>query len=247
MPTSPATQPKQQCFDFLFPLLPTPPAGLYKAWAVINGRMTAVPLHIPRTFYVDATAAPGSDGGWGPGELGPRSTAGGRDGLLQFALGSANASAISACPCCHPLSPAHPPCPSERRGGGRRAGRHREAHAAGGRRADAHVPGTCRIACQTGLVNLFGLHALTALGSWRHCSPSPPCLPVCSHPPPSPAPPPPSPVPPCPLPPPHPRRSPSLRQSTGVSCRSCRRGWRRRACAARGRSACRPSSTRRCR
>lgn len=42
---------------------PLPPAGVYKAWAVINGRMTAVPLRIPRAFYVDAAAAPGSPGG----------------------------------------------------------------------------------------------------------------------------------------------------------------------------------------
>ena len=42
---------------------PAPPAGVYKAWAVINGRMTAVPLRIPRAFYVDAAAAPGTPGG----------------------------------------------------------------------------------------------------------------------------------------------------------------------------------------
>ncbi len=40
-----------------------PHAGVYKAWAVINGRMHAVPLRIPRAFYVDAAAAPGSSGG----------------------------------------------------------------------------------------------------------------------------------------------------------------------------------------
>lgn len=41
---------------------PLPPslAGVYKAWVVINGRMTAVPLRIPRSFYVDATEPPGS-------------------------------------------------------------------------------------------------------------------------------------------------------------------------------------------
>lgn len=37
-------------------------AGVYKAWVVINGRMHAVPLRIPRSFYVDAAAAPGSAG-----------------------------------------------------------------------------------------------------------------------------------------------------------------------------------------
>lgn len=42
---------------------PTPHTGVYKAWAVINGRMTAVPLRIPRAFYVDAAAAPGTPGG----------------------------------------------------------------------------------------------------------------------------------------------------------------------------------------
>ena len=40
-------------------LAPTPQAGIYKAWVVINGRMHAIPLRIPRTFYVDAVLPPG--------------------------------------------------------------------------------------------------------------------------------------------------------------------------------------------
>ena len=44
---------------------PAAEPGVYKAWAVINGRMHAVPLRIPRTFFVDAAAAPGSAGGRG--------------------------------------------------------------------------------------------------------------------------------------------------------------------------------------
>lgn len=39
-------------------LAPTPNAGIYKAWVVINGRMHAIPLRIPRTFYVDAVLTP---------------------------------------------------------------------------------------------------------------------------------------------------------------------------------------------
>ncbi|PRW20477.1 DNA polymerase epsilon catalytic subunit A [Chlorella sorokiniana] len=41
-------------------IAPTAQPGVYKAWTVINGRMTAVPLRIPRAFYVDAAAAPGT-------------------------------------------------------------------------------------------------------------------------------------------------------------------------------------------
>lgn len=36
----------------------TPEPGMYKAWSVINGRMHAIPVRIPRTFFVDATLPP---------------------------------------------------------------------------------------------------------------------------------------------------------------------------------------------
>ena len=37
---------------------PTPRPGVNKVWAVINGRMHAIPVRIPRTFYVDAALGP---------------------------------------------------------------------------------------------------------------------------------------------------------------------------------------------
>ena len=40
-----------------------PGPGPPPPWAVINSRMHAIPLRIPRTVYVDAAAPPGSRGG----------------------------------------------------------------------------------------------------------------------------------------------------------------------------------------
>ncbi len=37
---------------------PTPRPGVNKVWAVINGRMHAIPVRVPRTFYVDAVLGP---------------------------------------------------------------------------------------------------------------------------------------------------------------------------------------------
>jgi len=37
---------------------PTPRPGENKVWAVINGRMHAIPVRVPRTFYVDAILGP---------------------------------------------------------------------------------------------------------------------------------------------------------------------------------------------
>jgi DNA polymerase epsilon subunit 1 len=37
---------------------PTPLPGVNKVWAVINGRMHAIPVRVPRTFYVDAILGP---------------------------------------------------------------------------------------------------------------------------------------------------------------------------------------------
>ena len=37
---------------------PTHPLGVHKAWTVMNGRMHAIPVRVPRTFYVDAVLGP---------------------------------------------------------------------------------------------------------------------------------------------------------------------------------------------
>lgn len=42
----------------LVSLAPSSEPGVYKAWAVINGRMNAVPLRVPRTFYIDTVLSP---------------------------------------------------------------------------------------------------------------------------------------------------------------------------------------------
>ena len=74
---------KPRCTAKLLPLTATtalwrsPPAGVYKVWAVINGRMTAIPLRMPRTFYVDASAAPGSKEAAGLGPVVKRMLPGG--------------------------------------------------------------------------------------------------------------------------------------------------------------------------
>ncbi|GAB4815178.1 hypothetical protein N2152v2_002224 [Parachlorella kessleri] len=41
-------------------IAPSATPGTYKAWVVINGRMHTIPLHIPRTFYVNSTLPPDS-------------------------------------------------------------------------------------------------------------------------------------------------------------------------------------------
>ncbi|KAL4450230.1 hypothetical protein ABPG77_010899 [Micractinium sp. CCAP 211/92] len=65
---------------------PTAEPGVYKAWAVINGRMHAVPLRIPRAFYVDAAAAPGSSAAEGLGPTVRRTLPGGRQPMHLYQM-----------------------------------------------------------------------------------------------------------------------------------------------------------------
>lgn len=37
-------------------------AGVFKAWVLVEARLYAVPLRVPRTFYVNSTRAPADDG-----------------------------------------------------------------------------------------------------------------------------------------------------------------------------------------
>ncbi|EFN52544.1 hypothetical protein CHLNCDRAFT_26745 [Chlorella variabilis] len=60
--------------------------GVYKAWAVINGRMHAIPLRIPRTVYVDVAAAPGTPEAEGLGVAVRRTLPGGRQPAHTYQL-----------------------------------------------------------------------------------------------------------------------------------------------------------------
>ena len=43
----------------LCPANPALSAGVFRAWALVGAQMYAVPLRVPRTFYVDSALPPG--------------------------------------------------------------------------------------------------------------------------------------------------------------------------------------------
>jgi DNA polymerase epsilon subunit 1 len=82
----------------LVAVAPTREPGVYKAWAVINGRMHAIPLRIPRTFYVDASLAPGHPGVEGLGPLVRRTLPGGAEPHYTYQVSMAEADYRAALP-----------------------------------------------------------------------------------------------------------------------------------------------------